>query len=133
MPLGLKLRWRWAVFLDSVGVAAPPLMLWPLFTLAAFLELKPLSFNEAEVAELLIALAVSLTALHYLYSISADISPVDDDNWSRIHSLSLGRWSIVATVAVLSLAAVTTVSFYSSPENRIMIDGRIERGVEKFH
>ena len=49
-PLALAKNWQPAAWLDRIGVAAPPLALSPYFVLAAYVELKPLSFNEAEVA-----------------------------------------------------------------------------------
>lgn len=131
-PLALSLRWRIANYLDSKGVAAPPLVLWPMFTVAAYLELKPLSFNEAEIAELLIAMAVALTALHYYFGTTRFIDPVRNSTFSRNDSLILGRWMICMFVSAIVLAAVTTVLFYSSPMNKTIVDGRIERGIEKF-
>lgn len=131
-PLALSWQWRMARFLDSIGVAAPPLTLWPLFCVAAFFELKPFSFNEAELAELLIALAVAATALHYNFSTRRGISPVRDAEWIRGDSFNLGTSLICMTVSILVLAGLTTVAFYSTPTNRTMVDGRIERGMEKF-
>jgi len=131
-PLALSLRCRAARFLDSKGVAAPPLILWPLFSTAAFFELKPLSFNEAEIAELLVALAVAATALHYNFSIRREISPIRDATWIRNDSLVFGRWLICMIVTIAVLSGITTVRFYSSPINKAKVDGRIERGMEKF-
>lgn len=131
-PLALSLRWRTANYLDSKGIAAPPLILWPMFTVAAYFELKPLSFNEAEIAELLIAMGVAVTALHYYYATIRSISPIQSSALSRNDSLVLGRWMICMLVSVMMLAGVTTVVSYSSPTNKAIVDGRIERGIEKF-
>lgn len=131
-PLGLSMRWRIACFLDAKGVAAPPLVLWPLFVVAAYFELKPLSFNEAEIAELLVAMAVAATALHYYFAITRYISPTKDSGLDRNDSLVLGRLLIYMMVSVFVIAGITTVAFYSSPQNRTIVDGRIDRGIEKF-
>ena len=131
-PLGLSMRWRIACFLDAKGVAAPPLVLWPFFIVAAFFELKPLSFNEAEIAELLVAMAVAATALHYHFATARYIDPIKDSGLNRNDSLVLGRLLICMMVSVFVIASITTVAFYSSPGNRTIVDGRIDRGIEKF-
>ena len=130
-PLTRSLNWRPALWLDRIGIAAPPLVLWPFFTLAAVFELKPLSFNEAEIAELLVATALAMSALHHLFVIKRTM-PSDSANWSRNDSLVLGRWLIILSVTGITLAGLTTVAFYSVPSNQSRVDGRIERGVEKF-
>lgn len=130
-PLLQKLGWRVALWFDRIGVAAPPLVLWPFFTLAAFFELKPLSFNEAEIAELLIAFALATTGLHYLFATRRGL-PADGRGWERSHSLVLGQQIIFLAVAVLGVASATTVAFYSVPANKERVDRRIENGIEKF-
>ena len=67
-PLAMRSGWRFAMWLDAKGLASPPMYLWPFFCTAAFLELKPFSFNEAEVAEILVSLALSIMAMHYFLS-----------------------------------------------------------------
>ncbi len=130
-PLLQKFRWRVALWCDRIGIAAPPLIFWPFFTLAAFFELKPLSFNEAEVAELLIAIALATTALHYHFATRRDLLPSGKD-WNRNHSLVFGQQVIVLAVAILGVAGATTVGFYSVPANKVRVDNRIENGIEKF-
>jgi tetratricopeptide (TPR) repeat protein len=130
-PLLRKLEWPLALWADRIGVAAPPLILWPFFTIAAWFELKPLSFNEAEIAELLIAFALATTALYYLFTTRHELAPGGED-WDRNHSLVFGQQVVVLGVAVLLVASVTTVAFYSVPANKLRVDNRIENGVEKF-
>jgi len=130
-PLTQSLNWRLALWLDKIGVPAPPLVLWPFFTLAAIFELKPLSFNEAEIAELLVAMALAMSALHHLFIIKRTL-PGTSANWSHNDSLVLGRWLIILTVTGITLAGLTTIAFYSVPSNQSRVDGRIERGIEKF-
>lgn len=131
-PLTLSRRWRISRFLDAKGIASPPIALWPMFTVAAYFELKPLSFNEAEIAELLVAMAVAITALHYYFATTRCVSPTKEGELGRNDSLILGRWIISMLVSVFVLAGITTVSFYSSPQNKPIVDGRIDRGIEKF-
>lgn len=130
-PLLQKLEWRVALWFDRIGVAAPPFVLWPFFTIAAFFELKPLSFNEAEIAELLIGFALATTAIHYLFATRHKLMPGGKD-WDRNHSLVFGQQIIVLAVAVLGIASATTVGFYSVPANKVRVDNRIENGIEKF-
>lgn len=130
-PLLQKLGWRIALWADRIGIAAPPFILWPFFTLAAYFELKPLSFNEAEIAELLIAFALATTALHYLFASRHELA-ADGGDWDRSDSLVFGQQVIILAVAILGIAGATTVGFYSVPENKARIDSRIENGIEKF-
>jgi tetratricopeptide (TPR) repeat protein len=130
-PLLKKLEWPLALWADRIGVAAPPFILWPFFTIAAYFELKPLSFNEAEIAELLIAFALATTALYYLFATRHEVAP-DGNDWDRNHSLVFGQQVVFLAVAILGIASVTTVAFYSVPANKLRVDNRIENGVEKF-
>jgi tetratricopeptide (TPR) repeat protein len=130
-PLTRYRGWRLAHWADKMGVAAPPLVLAPFFVLAAYFELKPFSFNEAEIAELLVAAALAMTALHYLFAIRRGL-PATASTWGRNESLVFGRWLIILSTAVVAIAALTTVAFYSAPGNESRINSRIERGIEKF-
>jgi len=130
-PLTQSLNLKLALWLDKIGIAAPPLALWPFFTLAAIFELKPLSFNEAEIAELLVAVALAMSALHHLLVIRRSL-PGNSAGWSRNDSLVLGRWLIILTVTGITLAGLTTIAFYSAAGNQSRVDGRIDRGIEKF-
>jgi len=131
-PIARSMNWRIALWLDKLGIAPPPLVLWPFFSVAGIFELKPLSFNEAEIAELLVGMALAATALHYYFAASRNIRVVGNGEWSRNDSLVMGRWLIIMLTVVVVAAGLTTVAFYSLPQNRIRVDNRIERGVEKF-
>lgn len=130
-PLLLRRNWQLAVWVERLGVAAPPLVLAPYFTLAAFFECKPLSFNEAEVAELLIASALAMFALHQLLITRLGLA-LPNTNWGRHESLILGRWLVILLSSVVVVAVLTTAGFYSSPANKVRVDNRIENGIEKF-
>ncbi len=123
-PLLRTFKWKIALWADRIGIAAPPLVLWPFFTVAAYFELKPLSFNEAEIAELLIAMALAFTASLYHLLMRCDLSSED--------SPAFGKRVLILSTTVFVLAGITTAGFYSVPEKQSRIDGRIERGMEKF-
>ena len=69
-PLCLNIEFKPAMKLAEWGVPPPPMALMLAFLLAAILELEPFGFNEAEIAELLVALALTFTALHYYLQVS---------------------------------------------------------------
>ena len=130
-PLLVWRKWQFALWVEKLGVAAPPLALAPYFTLAAIFELKPLSFNEAEVAELLIAAALAMFALHQLVVLRLGLV-TPNTRWNRHDSLILGRWLIILSSSIVVVAALTTAGFYSVPANKARVDNRIENGIEKF-
>lgn len=132
LPLALRLRWRFAEWLDARGLASPPLYLWPFFVTAAYLELGPFRFNEAEVAELLVGCALAITALHYLVSTRHDCSPRRMASWPKGQPARLALRTVLTVGIVLTLAAGTTLAIYSSPSGKTRIDKRVNNGIEKF-
>ena len=68
-PLLVAVRWRLALWFSNKGLPHPPLYLWPFFVLSAYLELGFISFNEAEIAEILIPLALAIMATNYLLAL----------------------------------------------------------------
>ena len=139
-PVVLRLRLRLAVWLDSRGLAPPPLYLWPYFVTAAFLECSPFRLNEAEVAEVLVGLGLAQMAVHYQFTRrrSLGVRATDHDaahestgvrgNASTGLTMRLG----MTTALVLVLSAGTTAALYASPSRRARIERRIDNGVEKF-
>ena len=123
-------RWRWplALWFDRLGIAPPPRFLWPFFGLAAVLELGPLHFNEAELAEVLVASALAFMAITYWHAHRAD---GEEAAGSGVH-LQLTRRIGVATVVVVLLAAASTYASYATPAARARVDNRIYNGFEKF-
>lgn len=119
-PLLVKTAFKPVLKLAEWGIAPPPLALIPAFLAAAVLEIEPFSFNEAEVAELLVAMALTYTALHYYLrtgaaAITPGVAPY------------LGVFAAVA-----ALVAVTTQSLLHNPEQREMIEHRLANGYDKF-
>ncbi|MCH8221067.1 MAG: tetratricopeptide repeat protein [Proteobacteria bacterium] len=131
-PLACSFKWRPAAWLQKLGVAAPPLVVAPYFVCAAYLELKPFSFNEAEIAEILVAMALAITALHYRFLTVRELQAIGDSSWSAGQSKRFSLWVAGLFVSVFSVAGLTTAAVYSSPERRSVIDNRIDNGIEKF-
>lgn len=119
-PIALQINFKPAIWLSQKRIAAsPPLSLMPAFVAAAVLEVEPFSFNEAEVAELLVAWALAFTAL---------------DSWRL--SRNVQNKSVIPYVAVFfgacGAAWGTTTLLLNSPEQRKEIDSRLANGYEKF-
>lgn len=132
LPLAVRRRWRFAEWLDARGLATPPLYLWPFFVTAAYLELTPFRFNEAEVAEFLVGFALAITALHYLVSMRHDCSPHRMTGWPKGKPTRLALLTGLTMGIVLTLSVCTTFAIYSSPSGKRRIDNRVKNGIEKF-
>ncbi len=131
-PLILRLGWRPAVWLYRTGIAAPPLYLWPFFLTGSVLEIGWYSFNEAEVAELLIGFALTIMAAHYWLAQhqQCDVhAPVPRE---RALSRRLSAFTGSIFLVVASLSAATTYAMYNDPAKRDKIDARLLNGYEKF-
>ncbi len=66
LPICQYLRLGLARYLSSKGLLIPPLMFIPYFLFAGLIELELFQFNEAEVAELLLALVMTLLPLRHI-------------------------------------------------------------------
>ena len=119
-PLTLKAQWKPAVLFDQWGVVAPPLALIPAFLAAAVCEMEFFSFNEAEVAELLVAMAMALTAFN-VWLVNRAIQP----------SKAVFGY-ILLTFAVLGTANATTTLLLNQPEQQAQIKSRLANGYKKF-
>ncbi len=133
-PLALSLRSSMAVWINTRGLAAPPLYLSPFFVAAAVLELSPFGFNEAEVAELLVGLGMALMAVHHLVSERYPSRNDWDENKLRPdrRSRRLTFRLCGATALTLLLAIGTTGAVYASPSGKSRINKRLENGIKKF-
>jgi len=119
-PVCLKIKWRPAVFFDQWGVVAPPLALLPAFIVAAICEMEFFSFNEAEVAELLVAMAMALTAFNFYLGQKAYSNTVIVNSF------------ILLTLSVFGLAYGTTELLLHQPAQRSDINSRLANGYKKF-
>jgi tetratricopeptide (TPR) repeat protein len=130
--LSMRLGWRFAMWLNAKGLASPPMYLWPFFCTAAYLELQPFSFNEAEVAEILVSLALSIMAMHYYYSAKRQVSLHLNADWSSYDSRRFAVQIITSFMLVVSLSVATTFAVQAHPKGKERVYTRIENGVEKF-
>jgi tetratricopeptide repeat protein len=131
-PMMLSRRWRLAVWLDARGIASPPVASIPFLLVGGVLEAGPFSFNEAEVAELLVGFSVAIMAIHYAYSVRRDLDPRDTTGWSLDNGRALAVRYAVTSLVVISIAGNTTLAIYATPRGKTRIDTRIENGIEKF-
>ena len=131
-PFALKRKWSLAIWLDSKNIPAPPLYLWPFFVVAAYLELGELSFNEEEIAEILVGLAMAVMALHYLHASQFELDYNHNPFWSAQQSYRLALRIAHAVFIIFLLSVATTFSIYATKEGKKRADNRIENGIEKF-
>ncbi len=130
-PLAIRLRWKAALWIEKRGIPAPPLYVWPFFVCSAFLELGFLSFNEAEVAEILTPFALSITSFYYWtdHRQGLDVHQTPGDaSFSR--RIAVGTVVIFLCVMVLSVTA--TYASYASPRIKARMESRMNNGIEKF-
>jgi len=119
-PLTLKIRWKVATLCEHWGVAAPSLALVPAFAISAVCEMEFFAFNEAEVAELLVAMAMAFTALHHLLK-------------NRPQWQAKNLYCFISVLLVVVVAAfMTTQSLLHNPEQKAEINNRLANGYEKF-
>lgn len=130
-PFAVRLRFPPAAWFDRLGVAPPPLHLWPFFVTAALLELGPLHFNEAELAEVLISCALALMTITYWHDHRSHTATEPAAATGRT-TLGLTTCLAGAVAVVVVLAATSTYGSYATPQGRARIDNRIGNGLEKF-
>ena len=120
LPLALRVNFKPARWLNDWRLAAePPMALMPAFIFAAILEIEPFSFNEAEIAELLVAWSLAFTALTYWLQSQSTDKP------------ALFPYFLVLLVGV-SASWGTTTLLINSPSQRTEINDRLTNGFEKF-
>jgi len=128
-PLTYKYGWKFSYWVERLSIPVPPLYLAPLFVSAAFLELGPLSFNEAEIAEVFVGLALSLMSLHYLFIAQKEQK---EAFFTTEQSLALSYRMLNVVFIAMLLSTATTFSIYATDEGRARSDRRISNGFEKF-
>ena len=131
-PLLVAVRWRLALWFSNKGLPHPPLYLWPFFVLSAYLELGFISFNEAEIAEILIPLALAIMATNYLLALRNKRDFKTILNWQASESKRLAYQTTALVLTVTLLAFATTATNYSYADLGEKIDSRYLNGVEKF-
>ncbi len=131
-PALLRLNWKPITWLHDHGLVAPPLYLWPFFATAAFFEIGVLEFNEAEIAEILVGLALVTTAQQYAFSHRRKLETHRVNDWPAGSTTRFAALIGASPVGLLTLSVLTTMLVYSQPASKSKIDGRIANGVEKF-
>ncbi|MDW7644384.1 MAG: hypothetical protein SCI25_05030 [Desulfuromonadales bacterium] len=131
-PLLLGLRWRLAVWFSNKGLPHPPLYLWPFFVFSAVLELGLLQFNEAEIAEILIPLALATMCFNFLLSAHRQQELKDIPEWPAADSKRLAGQTGSLVFGVTLLAFFATTASYYSPIQKPKMEARFYNGVEKF-
>ncbi len=129
-PLTVRFGWRPAMRLDDIGFAAPPLAASPFFVMGGVLETGPFSFNEGEVAEIMVGCGIILTVGHYVYTWRHGLA--EDPMWTARSSWSLGARMVIAVTLLTLLAGGTTWAMYRTEPGRERIDQHIENGIAKF-
>lgn len=106
--------------LQRFGIPNPGLALIPFFIVAAFCELGLFNFNEAELAELYVALAMFFLALL---------------TWRHVDTTERGREGRAVLIGFICVGlisvAMTTFSINSTLSSK-RVANRIEAGVKKF-
>lgn len=131
-PLALRSGWRVARWLGRLGIASPPLYLWPFFVNAAVFEVGWFSFNEAEVAEIFVGTALVLMLLHYLVVRQAAPASNGPAQPGAAESARCGRLSLAIFAGLVALAFGTTALYASLPGRAETIDRRLANGYDKF-
>jgi tetratricopeptide (TPR) repeat protein len=130
-PWLLDRGWSPARWVRGLGVPAPPLYLWPFFPVAALFELGLFSFNEQEIAEILVGTAMMLMVARHGVSAAAKQGNVDA-TLDNAESRRLARRQGLLVAAVVVLALTTAQLNYHNPDRRAAIDQRVLNGYEKF-
>ena len=125
-PRELRINRPAAVWINNLGIPAPPLHLWPFFAAAALGELRIFSFNEAEIAEILLALALAMLAGHHWLLQSR---PGQSAVFLRPRQAAL---LLLIFFAGTGFAAATSFLYSRVPRLHAEMDGKIISGMEKF-
>lgn len=121
-PLMYRAKVGLAQWAESIGVPVPSLCLLPYFVLFVICEAGLFHFNEAEIAELILSLALCFMSASYFYRHVAD-EPLDDEQ--------LGKRFLQITVAAVVASIGLTFASMHGPNKR-GIENRIEAGIKKF-
>ncbi len=131
-PLLLNYRFKCALWLDRLKIPAPPVFLAPYFLLAAFLEPEPFHFNEAEIAELLTAVALTLFTLHYRYAHKYQVDAHKSQHWEACITEQYRRSVWERLIMIPASAILITGISYQVSEMQHRIDRRLNNGYKKF-
>lgn len=108
----------------KLGIAPPPLFVWPFFFFGGLFELGLFDFNEAEVAEVMIAAGFLVTVLSYWHRLLPGDVAV---NQSKA-AFSMAQTFVIAVLFAGMMTSVTLAK--QSTRERAL--ARVEHGVESF-
>lgn len=128
----LVLRWPRIRCIEAQWLPAPPLYLWPFFLSAAYLELGFLSFNEAEIAEVLVGAVLALLCGHYWLIARRGLDPHRRTDWPLQTSARLALLFVAIVGVSGALSASTTRWLQSDPVIKADTGRRLLNGYEKF-
>lgn len=133
-PLLLQQRFKPAAFIEErLRIPVPPFYLTPYFMVAAFLEPEPFLFNEAEVAELVIAVTLAYLSIHYFFVHQHDLSVTSSDSLWKSNVLAVYNrrlWGIFFLV-IASSWLITQLLMQTGDMNRLF-SIRLKGGYLKF-
>lgn len=131
-PLAVARHISPAIWLVNKGIPAPPFYLWPFFVVSGFLELGAVSFNEAELAEILVYFSLGLFAHHYWVAQCNDEIPGRAAGWKPEGKSRLSSGAVGIFIITIIMAAFTTTYCYATPHLKKRIESRFLNGQEKF-
>jgi len=123
-PALLNSEVRVAQLARRLGLAPPPVFVWPFFFFGGLFELGLFDFNEAEVAEVMVSAGLLITTLSYWHRLLPSHSKVDSFK---------AAFSISQTFLIAVLFAGTMTSVTLARENtRNLALQRVENGINSF-
>ena len=114
----MKYKIGFGLWLQKIQMAPPPLALAPAFIFAAVLEVEPIAFNEAEIAELLVALSLAIISFGY---------------WLALRGGATAKAPLYYFLLVIFISALSMTEWLLSDESqKANIEHRLKNGYEKF-
>ncbi|MBI5557158.1 MAG: hypothetical protein HY885_05925 [Deltaproteobacteria bacterium] len=102
-PLELRIGSRPAVWINRLGIPAPPLYLWPFFTASALLKLGIFTFTEPGLADIFLSPALAILTCHFW------LRRQGRDKRSAVRPRHLGAAILLICVIGMGLAAATSL------------------------
>lgn len=107
-----------------LGIAPPPWFVWPFFFFGGLFELGLFNFNEAEVAEVMVAAGFLIIALSYWHRLAPSHSAVN----SFKAAFSISQTFLIAVLFAGTMTSVTLAREHT----RDLALQRVENGIKSF-